>query len=347
MLKFGLLGAGRRMQDTYVRIIRALGHDIIGFTTRTPATAERFSTATGIVDAGSIDRLVAMEPDCILLCVNHAASMGLLRRILGSGIPILVETPIEDLSITLEVDRCRATVGVLEQWPYLPLEQFKEMLYVQGVMKRPYLVQNDCRAFDYHAIAMLRTYMGRSARPTLAMGQRITTMLDDHDGKTGQIDSWEIGTVRFDGGQLLSHGFSYACKSAPFRSIQTLRAYSADGTVVTGRVDDRSNDYEIIDVEAIVDGKHRKLVVYPHMHEGEAPYSILSADSGSLEWKNPYVGLGFTDHDVATASHITRMESVVKNGDKVLYNIHDAVIDQDIMSAIKHACATNKPVGFR
>ena len=60
-------------------------------------------------------------------------------------------------------------IGVLEQWPKLPLEQFKEIIYSSELISRPYMVQNDGRSFDYHAMAQLRKYLN-FANPVVTKG---------------------------------------------------------------------------------------------------------------------------------------------------------------------------------
>ena len=69
----------------------------------------------------------------------------------------------------------------------------------------------------------------------------------DKNGKTREEpEFWDISQVVFNNGAILSHNFSYNCKIAPFRSIQTLRYYSPNGTVISGKKDDKDDDYEIL-----------------------------------------------------------------------------------------------------
>lgn len=348
-MKVGLVGAGKRMSSTYVRLLHALNHEIVGFTTRTHSTGVTFAAMTSLDDRGSLAGLLMQRPDYLLVCVAHHALPAVLRTVLHAGVPILVETPIEDAQLASETQSAGAVVGVLEQWPYTPLEQLKSMIYDRGIIKRPYIVQNDCRTFDYHAIAQLRTYMGRSIQPRTVVGHSVVRALGSIDGAAPMQDAWEIASVKFSTGAILSHQFSYACKTAPFRSIQSLRGYSEDGTIVTGRIDDRADDYEIIDIECVYKNKHEKLVVTPVWDDGHSssPSHLDVTGVHEITWTNPFAGLNFTDHDVGTAMHIRCMENVVNHGVNPLYNIIDATVDQQIMNAIKHACRTMSVVGFK
>jgi hypothetical protein len=355
-MRVGLIGAGKRMSTVYVPLLEKLQRsgilqlDIVGFTSRTNSTRDIFSLKHPTIKQFSArDTLVAEKPDILLICVNSHAIGQVLKTTLHHRIPILIETPIEDHTAVQAAVQSGLSVGVVEQWPFLPLEQFKEKVYGLGLVSRPFLVQNDCRSFDYHAIAQLRSYMGRQWMPIHVTGQRIDTRLNDfidqNDNSVVTNDSWELGTVAFTGSRILMHQFSYACKTAPFRSIQTLRGYSVDGTVVTGRVLDRTNDYEIIDIQHLggpLRNVTQKLDVTIERNDFElAPRSIKSE---YVTWDNPFADIQLTDNEVAIASHIVAMENVVNGNGNPLYTIKDAFIDQQIMTAIKYACVNGGSV---
>ena len=121
-------------------------------------------------------------------------------------------------------------IGVVEQWPFLPLEQFKQSIFNSGLINRPFLVQNDGRSFDYHAIAQLRSYLGMNSRPVYVTGNAVAVksplFIDNNGKESDAVDSWDIGTVKFENGSVLVHNFSYLCKTAPYRVMQSLRSYS-------------------------------------------------------------------------------------------------------------------------
>ena len=128
---------------------------------------------------------------------------------------------------------------------------------------------NDGRSFDYHAIAQMRTYIGRENYPVIATGNvastsNITSFIDNDGKQMSSPDVWEIGSITFNNGAVINHSFSYMCKKAPFRTIQSLRGYSKSGTILTGKIDDKNNDYEILDFRVLTkNGETVKLnVVY-------------------------------------------------------------------------------------
>lgn len=342
-MKVGLVGAGKRMSTLYVKLLHAVGHEVVGFTTRRQLTAQEFSAKTGIENCKTLEDLASKKPDYLLICVNASGIIDTIKKTIPYGIHTLVETPITDVSIVDVAKRSPGQIGVLEQWPYLPLEQFKSAVISAGLMSQPNVAINDCRTFDYHAIAQLRTYLGRPAGSMTVTAQQLSFPLAQFelDGqKKSMIDSWLAGQVKFNEDKLLSHQFSYACKVAPFRSIQSLRSYSNDGTIFSGKMYDRDDDCEMIDIEYLENGRTKKLDVTVDRNDSGA---IVRITSPVATWTNPLADAGLTDHELATAQHILHIESVVNNGKKMLYDIRDAALDQLLVYALD-AAAKNPSV---
>ena len=218
-------------------------------------------------------------------------------------------------------------------------------------MKRPMLVMNDGRSFDYHAIAQLRSYIGRDLYPVIASGQSVCvgSMIDfkDNDGKESMMnDNWDLGCVKFNNGSVISHQFSYVCKKAPFRTIQSLRSYSQNGTILTGKIDNKDNDYEIIDIRVLNDSdkETKKMKVEVDRSESGTVRKIYDPITGAL-WINEFSEYDLSDFEVAIAKHISSLIGVCNGGDP-LYSVKDAFFDFLIVSAIKQACYTSTSVKF-
>lgn len=341
------------MSNVYIPLLKKLigsgdlNIEVVGFTTRSKQTADAFIEKTpDIRFFKSRDELVKAGADAFLICVNASANPAVITSTVLLGLPMLVETPIIDHTLAKLADQNPA-IAVVEQWPYMPLEQFKERLYVSGVINRPYYVVNDCRSYDYHAIAQLRTYMGRQARPLAAVAATAAGNLVNHfsvEGTPGPVaDNWDMGLVTFDNGAVLQHNFSYCCKTAPFRTLQTLRAYSSDGTVITGRMNSTCDDYSMTDINVVTtEGRTKNLTVSVKREEGFV--SEIACDY--LTWKNKFIRSMLSDNEIAIATHIESFISVVKKEKEPLYNIKNALMDNHIVQAIKYAAAVHGAVRF-
>ena len=204
-IKVGLIGAGKRQRTFYVPVIKKLEKifSFSGVTNRTKEKGERLASDLGCKFYNNPKDLVEKEkPDFLIVCVKHSATYDVLETLEGLDVPLLIETPVEDRRIVEFSERYASEISVAEQWPYLPIEQFKNEMYLNQIIDRPMLVMNDGRSFDYHAIAQLRTYIGRNHIPVIATGQIATMnrMIDfiDNDGKESVMqDSWELGNVTF------------------------------------------------------------------------------------------------------------------------------------------------------
>jgi len=354
-IKIGFVGFGNRVENVYMPLFKKAESifEISGFYTR------RADRETEVIDKFGIKSFKSNEEVCknsdvvIAFCPTEV-QYDVLTEITkfsdhrtGDQCPakILLETPVTDHRIAHLDMSTSSNICVAEQWPFLPLEQFKNSLIESKTLSRPFLVQNDCRTLDYHAIAQLRTYLGRDVMPVRVFGSSVGANIPRFMDKNGNIkegpEFWDIAQVIFSSGAILSHNFSYNCKIAPFRSMQTLRYYSDNGTVISGKKDDKDNDYEIVDVRYLdkgLDTNHMNVLV----KKSEAGATLEISDSASgISWMNPYGNIGLTDQETAMCTLVASLAE-----GNVLYSTRDAFLDSLIMNAIKQSCSSGQLVNF-
>ncbi|MGE0431003.1 MAG: Gfo/Idh/MocA family oxidoreductase [Planctomycetota bacterium] len=348
MVRIGLVGAGPRVSRVYLPVIRALADqlELVGFTSRSPASRERLASETGLRPFDTARELCDAGAGLLIVAVNAAATGAVVRDLTPLPCHLLIETPIRDRDL-LKVTRGRnGCVAIAEQTPFTPLEQFKEAVYRAGVMQRPYLVQNNGRAFDYHAIAQLRSWLGRAVRPTAVIAEALDQPMPAWRSRAGTAsaagtrDAWLIGTASFENGAVLQHQFSYACKSAPFRSVQQLVACSADGTLVSGRGPDAEPD-RIIDMRFLDGVETRRADVREERDAAGCIVSLADSVSG-VRWSNPFAAAGLDDEQVAVATLI-----VAAGAGAALYSMEDALVDTDIIAAMRRAARKRRRILLR
>jgi len=345
-IRIGFIGFGKRVENVYMPIFTKASSifEISGFCTRRPERAADVIDKFSLRDLKS-NKEVAKNSDVIIAFSPPEVQYDLLNTLTGFSSKILIETPTIDHRIPHLDMGCDSNICVSEQWPFLPLEQFKNKLIESEILSRPFLVQNDCRTLDYHAIAQLRTYLGRDAMPVKvfgsSVGANIPAFIDKNGNTRDEPEFWDISQVVFNNGAILSHNFSYNCKIAPFRSLQTLRYYSSNGTVISGKKDDKDNDYEILDARYI--GKNHETVSMDiEVTKSASGAALEISDSASgVTWTNPYGNIGFNDQETAICTLVT---SLAKGN--VLYSTRDSFIDSLIMNAIKQSCSSGALVNF-
>tara|TARA_Y100000593_G_C4281040_1_gene322788 strand:+ start:388 stop:1428 length:1041 start_codon:yes stop_codon:yes gene_type:complete len=341
--RVGFIGFGKRVENVYMPIFKKTSSifDISGFSTRRDERADYVSNKFGIKRYTSQQNL-SSESDLIIAFTPPENQFEVLDKVSKFADNILIETPVLDNRV-LSIQN--ANICVSEQWPFLPLEQFKRLYVDKGIVDIPFYAHNDCRSFDYHAIAQLRSYIGRDLAPISAYGNGIgirSPRYIDKNGneKSNENEFWDIGQVKFNNGAVISHSFSYACKISPFRSLQTLRFYSRNGTIISGKKDDKENDYEIVDVRYVNSDGTTTYCKIDVKRDGDTTLEISDSASG-VTWINPYGNMGLTDQETA----ICTLVSSIAAGN-VEYSPRDSLIDSFIMNAIKQSCSTSKVINF-
>ena len=341
--KVGLVGVGKRIKVFHYEILKKLEFDLCGCTSKTEKSGKLFEKEFNVNYFNSIKTLIEnTKPDFVICAVPQEELASVLEEVVSYNIPAIIETPVSDPEIIKISQKANVPICVLEQWPFLPIELFKQAVFEKGLISRPFLVKNDGRSFNYHAIAQLKGYLTPSL-PISAYGMNIGLETPEFLDQSGKLkkepELWDIGNVRFENGTVLTHEFSYHCKTAPFRPMQTLRSYSDNGTIVTGKNGPLGDDYDILDFKYL-SGKETKVmnVIVERVHKDIAPSKIIDKESGVM-WENKFKDLDFSDQQSACAHLFSLMQDVIdgKIESKNLYTCELAYFDSLLMYAIQHS----------
>ena len=335
--RIGVVGLGKRFKNVYYEILNRLGFEIFVWN-RTTEKVLDFSNSNRINCVDEIEDLNSLSLD---LCISFVPQEVLLKNIIDQidlKCPILIETPVTSPDLM-----SMENIGVLEQWPFMPTEIFKDLVYESGLIKRPYWVYNDGRSFDYHAIAQLRKYC-LGAFPETLYGK---ILVENHEGFVDKQENmnntpheWLHGQVNLNNGSLLSYSFAYNCKQTPLIPHQLLRAYSKDGAIQSGRTQEMDNDYEQFEVRYLNEKRNVVIEKVQREQQGGITKAIFLEKAG-LRWENKFFDLNLDDHQLAIAYLINAAL------DGFLYSTRDAFIDFVTMNGLKQSHASNTIVGFR
>ncbi len=352
-IKLGIVGAGKRVKDFILPLAKKSNKlEVAGFFSRSKETREAFSKDQQI---SSFDTLEELSDNCdaFVVCVSLQAAESVNRAVAEFGKPMLVETPVSDLEMIKECLSRNQIVGSLEQWPYLPLEQFKKKYVEENIKSSPYLVVNDCRSFDYHAIAQIRTYLGRDQKPLYSKSavlnvsnpeSQASTYINNSGDETSFSDSWDLGIVNFERG-ILQHNFSYMCKSAPYRAVQTLRSYFGNGTIITGKLKSFGDDYDILEFSHL-SGKDSVISDVSAIREGEVTLRIEDKATKTF-WDNPYKDLKLDDQQTGVMTVLEGFaDKILLDQEDSFYSAKDALIDFWIVNVIKSGGNVTQAIPF-
>jgi predicted dehydrogenase len=343
-VKVGFVGAGRRISDVYLPILRQMPEEFeaVGFTTHSPASTRRFESATGVVSFPmATDLLKQARPDFVVLAVPDRQNEATIAALLDLKIPILAETPLAwSASGTRRViERAKAggvVVGVAEQFPFLPLDQFRKQLVNRGVLGDVYAVLNDFQSYSYHGIAQLRSYL---------RGRPVTCQCTEFDlGRSpngGFASRWQSGSVVFDDGSLLLHQFGTPALGCARSTRIYGRLGVADGAAIHLFTAPNSGQFNTFQAQ--------------RLENAAGHLASISADlgeHGTVAWENPFAAYRLSDEQIAVASLLRGMSRAVREGAPPLYAPADFLRDIEVVQAFRYSAARNGaavglPVGER
>lgn len=340
--KVAIVGSGKRVKMFYGPILKAMSDqfDFIGLTSKTRKNREETAKMFDVTPFSSLNSIREAGADFVIVCVNTESTYDVVSAIVENGMAALVETPIQDQRIVELSKRFGARVSAIEQWPHLPLEQFKKKIILSGLIGKVFIVENDCRLLDYHGVAILRNYFTNDkAFPTHVSGFSTSRSIPTETEYVN--DNWDVGMIKFSDESILIHKFSYQCKAQDNRGIQSVRAIGDKGCIVSSSINKRNNDFETIHISYNYKGKVETAKVEFKREDDITHWIKCDTPSGEILWNNDFhekYDIDFDDHKVAIATQLLSMRD--KNNEFIFdppYSVSDCYMDNALIHAIKHS----------
>jgi hypothetical protein len=306
----GIIGLGKRVKTFYANILSELKGQfkVSGFTKKTSNGIESIKSQYGFDFYPDVKSLLRNKPDIVIVSVPAQAIDEVLSNLSGFSGVVIIDTP-----ISFDVDKYNLNCFAFEQWPFLPIEQFKKKIIFSGLLGEPIFAENDTRTFEYHGIAQLKSYFNKNEQIA-----KLTTFPNIVGGK----DSWSIAAVNFSSGKGFLYKFSYFSKKSKFRP-QQIKLYFSNGGIISGCLNDKGNDYEIIKIFSESEEGSIKVTRSENQiknketsfHSGSNYFEIksikCSISGEEVSWENPFLGSGFNDQEIAIATILTEAKNIV------------------------------------
>jgi len=319
MIRLCLVGAGKRMQQMNLPILKQLNSrvEIVGVTTRR-GEVDTESIGLGKIPVfNSLDKMYEeVKPDLVLISIPYAQVFDVLKNVIPKKVPILVETPISfDLTQTNLIRQMsieyNCLLGVIEDWPFLPMECFKKVLIKSGALGGVMTVENDYRTYDYHGIAQLRSYLPKNVFATSIKQEQSAYNVNE------KSDHWKITTARFNNGSLFVNKYSSLYKKVDFRIRKELRVYGTKGTIMSGCLLDSHCLISVLDDKGC---SHDLKVKRDYNENNIKSISTVLNTGEKVEWKNPFSSMDLTEAQNGIMYNLEKMlQNVEKNQKTVLY----------------------------
>lgn len=219
-IRFAVAGSGWRAQF-YVRAARLLPgeFELTGVLCRTKESAQAFERAHGVHCVTTLEALLEAGPEFVVSCVSKAGMAQMVMRLLEAGVPALSETPLAtDISTLREVFEAQRRTGtpleLAEQYFLYPTHQARRAVIERGLLGDVHLCSLSM-AHDYHAVSLLRWYLGeergrvdirarRIKKPIIVTGGRGGYVTDGQSGEEVRV----LAQLDYTGGRLGLYDFS-------------------------------------------------------------------------------------------------------------------------------------------
>lgn len=329
MKKVALVGAGNRTINYNLPILKQMQDKIkiVGVTTKSGKVGQE----SGLTDTPVFNSITTMvketNPDAVIVSIKSSVVATVLDELLSLDTLVLLETT-DDFQVYNKIkNSATSRVGILEQWPYLPMEQLKKSILEEGFLGRVLVVENNFRTYDYHGSAQVRNYLSTQAKIESLKGFTNTYESEPFVGKDGEftgasVEGFRIKAGVFDDGTLLIYKYSDKHKKMPFRGHNTLNIHGTMGSIVSGCLSDEYCDINILDEEGVT---HNLQVLKKYDDEDIKKLSITIPNSKrEIVWENKYNGL--SEHQIATGYLFEEM--LIKGN--IIYSAEDAIQDMII-----------------
>ena len=346
----GLVGSGWRA-EFFLQLAKILPDKLtlVGLAARREATAEVMRTRWGVPCYLSPAELVAHQhPDFVISCVPWAANPEVLVELVESGTAVLTETPpapdLDALRMLWARLGKQNRIQVAEQYPLLPGHAARRELLRQGAIGTPTSVQVSS-THGYHAVALIRSFLGVGFEPVVVAGSRFTAPLVDPlvrdawtDDDTERPAVTTLATMDFGNGRAGLYDFT----DNQWHNQLRVR-----------RIVIRGSRGEIAD-DDVVHMPERRTILRSSLVRSQLGYDLnldgydtehISFD-GRVVFRNPFLGLRLMDEEIAIASMMLATAAWARGEGPAPYPLSQGCQDHLISLAIDEATTTGVPVSI-
>ncbi len=329
--KFGLIGFGKRVKTFYCPILKYLESQnqliLSGFTKKTKDNCKEICSIYSIDFFSDLDSLLSLNLDVIIVSVPAHSTSEILNKLKSFQGIVLIDTP-----VLFDTRTYGLNIFAIEQWTMLPIEQFKKKILDSNLIGDCVLAENDTRTFQYHGIAQLRNLFDPKDE---------IIQINNFPSIVGGNDLWSIGSVKFNSGKGFLYKFSYFSKKSKTRP-QQLKIYTTNGGIISGCLNEKGNDYEILNVYSdekqftVSINRSENLIKNKEtsFHSGSDFREISSISCENISWDNCFSGSTFNDQEIAIASIFTEAIKAVNGKQNNLIDGFRAYEDYIISSQI-------------
>jgi predicted dehydrogenase len=347
MIRYAIVGTGWRA-DFFLRLA-ALMPDRFGVTGVVSRSVERGHDVHARFGCRAFtdlsDLMKSARPDFLVTCIPRDINPGVIEAAVDENLPVLSETPpaadVVDLRALWSRVGDRRLVQVAEQYLLLPDHAARSAVIAGGTIGRPTSVQVSS-THDYHAVSMIRGFLGVGFEPATVRATQFTAPLSDPlspqgwSGDDTPIDrTTTLATIEF-GDRMGLYDFTDNQWWNPLRSRRIV-IRGERGEIVDDRV------VRLIDPRTPVESSLVRRQTGRDLNLEGADLDHITFD-GAIVYRNVFNGARLSDEDVAIATLLDRMGQWCRDEGEPPYPLAAACQDHLIALAMAESVATQSPI---
>ncbi|XVV17360.1 Gfo/Idh/MocA family protein [Actinoplanes sp. CA-131856] len=336
MTSFAVIGSGWRA-EMFWRLAAALPDvECVGAVVRTPRD----------LPVPTFGSLAEIQPDFVVTAVPWEANPDVILQAVQRGLPVLAETPpapdAAKLFALWQLTGDTGLVQVAEQYLLVPAHAARLEAVRAGLIGEPTQVQVSSTHM-YHAVSLIRGYLGQGRGPVTVRASRTTAPLVDPLTRDGWTDSpspkdatTTIATLDFGDGRSGLYDFT----DNQWHNQLRFRRILVRGT-----------HGELRDDEIVRLAGPRTIVRTPLVRR-QTGYDLDLDDFDTdtitfgdrVLFRNPFPGRRYNDEEIAIATLLRAMAAWVRGEGPPPYPLADGAHDHLIALAIEEAADSGETV---
>ena len=336
MTGFAIVGTGWRA-EYFWRLSAALDLDCVGVVSR---RAQDLPVPVYL----SLDECLAHRPDFVVTAVPWAVTPSLVEELVERDVRVLAETPpAPDLDGLRRLWRSvgdRGLVQVAEQYTRMPVHAARLALVRSGAIGEVTRVDVSS-THQYHAVSVIRTFLGAGRGPVEVRATRTTAPLADPLTRAGWSDPVETKQATTTIATLLfEHGLGlYDFTDNQWHNQLLHRRLLVRGT--TGELRDDDVIRLLADRTIARTGIVRRQTGYDLDLDGFDTDHLTFGDE--VLYRNPYQGRRWNDEEIAIATLLEDTAAWVAGGPEP-YPLADGIHDHHVALAVDAAAEQDATV---
>ena len=338
-LNVAVVGAGRRAAGSWLPTIDVMDDqlNLLAVCNTGASRGEEQAKKYGVNWYSDARKMLDKEkPDFVAIITNPGQTHIVAQAVLERGISMITETPVastlEDADMLIQLAKEKgAHIEVAENLYRMPSERIKRELILNGVFGRIWRGHNNSQTHNYHAVSLVRSYIGFDVPIKRVIGVQGENPVQPHEyrGNTADRERSRHAIFFFENGALGFSNFTSLTFGSPLRGVNSTEVYGEKGMAVGQQL------------FVLKDGQTRHPINVKRVTRNVDGMEVLDkfvADTDpEVVWDNPFSNYKMSDGMITIATELASVMKAVRDDVEPEYGALNGRIDRQIDLAISES----------